>query len=67
MLAHALATVNYVRFRVGETNLRSRGAMEKIGGLLTARRQTEIKARPSVNVYYEIDRASFATGPLMTV
>ena len=65
MLAHALDQVNYVRFRVGETNLRSRTAMERIGGRLTERRQVEIKAgRPSTNVYYEIDRASFAAGPL---
>lgn len=65
MLAHALAQVNYVRFRIGETNLRSRTAMERIGGRLTDRRQEEIKAgKPSINVYYEIDRAGFAAGPL---
>lgn len=65
MLAHALAAVNYVRFRIGEANTRSRTAMERIGGRLTERRQIEIKAgQPSTNVYYEIDRAAFATGPL---
>jgi N-acetyltransferase len=65
MLAHALGEVNYVRFRIGETNIRSRTAMEKIGGRLTERRQVEIKAgRPSTNVYYEIDRRGFAKGPL---
>ncbi|ANY19657.1 hypothetical protein A6F68_01139 [Tsuneonella dongtanensis] len=65
MLAHALSQVNYVRFRVGETNLRSRTAMERIGGRLTERRQQEIKAgQPSTNVYFEIDRAEFARGPL---
>jgi N-acetyltransferase len=65
MLAHALAEVAYVRFRIGETNLRSRRAMEKIGGQLTDRRQSEIKAgQPSVNLVYEIDRECFARGPL---
>lgn len=65
MLAHALSEVAYVRFRVGETNIRSRTAMERIGGRLTDRRQTEIKAgQPSTNVYYEIDREAFAAGPL---
>lgn len=65
MLAHALESVNYVRFRVGETNLRSRTAMERIGGRLTDRRQVEVKAgQPSTNVYYEIDRQAFASGPL---
>jgi RimJ/RimL family protein N-acetyltransferase len=65
MLAHALGAVEYVRFRIGETNARSRRAMEKIGGRLTERRQSEIKAgQPSTNVIYEIDRAAFAAGPL---
>ena len=65
MLAHALKWVNYVRFRVGETNLRSRTAMERIGGRLTDRRQVEVKAgRPVIHVLYEIDRAGFEEGPL---
>ena len=65
MLAHALGQVNYVRFRVGEANIRSRTAMERIGGKLTDRTQVELKAgKPSTNVYYEIDRAGFAAGPL---
>ena len=34
MLAHAFGQVERVAFRVGETNLRSRRAMEKIGGRL---------------------------------
>jgi RimJ/RimL family protein N-acetyltransferase len=67
MLAHALSCVNYVRFRVGEANIRSRTAMELIGGRLTDRTQVELKAgHPSTNVYYEIDRASFAAGPLVS-
>ena len=35
MLAHALTTVERAVFRVGAENLRSRRAMEKIGGRLT--------------------------------
>lgn len=67
MLAHALSSVNYVRFRVGEHNRRSRTALERIGGKLTERRQVEIKAgHPSTNVFYEIDRAGFAGGPLVS-
>lgn len=65
MLQYALERVPYVRFRVGENNIRSRTAMERIGGWLTGRTQQEIKAgKPSTNVYYEIDRAGFASGPL---
>ncbi len=65
MLAHALGFVRTVVFRVGETNLRSRRAMEKIGGRLTDR--SDIMDGPNgpiVHVIYEITRESFAKGPL---
>lgn len=65
MLAHALGFVERVNFRVGETNWRSRGAMEKIGGRLTDR--SDIAETPSGairHVIYEITRESFASGPL---
>ena len=65
MLAHALREVERAVFRVGETNLRSRGAMENIGGRLTERIDiTELPSGPARHVVYEIDRASFASGPL---
>ena len=65
MLAHALTAVERVWFRVGETNFRSRRAMEKIGGRLTERTETiEMAGEPVTHVIYEIDRASFADGPL---
>jgi RimJ/RimL family protein N-acetyltransferase len=65
MLAHALASVERAVFRVGETNWRSRRAMEKIGGRLTDRIDiTQLPAGPAKHVIYEIDRASFASGPL---
>jgi RimJ/RimL family protein N-acetyltransferase len=65
MLAHALASVERVCFRVGETNWRSRGAMEKIGGRLTDRtEQVESGGKIITHVIYEIDRAGFSTGPL---
>ena len=65
MLAHALGSVERVKFRVGEDNLRSRRAMEKIGGQLTD--ETTITERAGVGVLhvtYEITRPSFANGPL---
>ncbi|MCA1661404.1 MAG: GNAT family N-acetyltransferase [Novosphingobium sp.] len=65
MLAHALAAVERVWFRVGETNLRSRRAMEKIGGRLTDRTESiEMAGQPVLHLIYEIDRESFAAGPL---
>lgn len=66
MLAHLLASVDQAVFRVGAGNLRSRRAMEKIGGRLLD--LTEDVAYPDgrlvAHVFYAIDRASFAAGPL---
>ncbi|MEQ1542152.1 MAG: GNAT family N-acetyltransferase [Novosphingobium sp.] len=65
MLTHALQAVERAVFRVGETNLRSRRAMEKIGGRLTDERETVAGPNgPIVHVVYEITRAGFAAGPL---
>jgi len=65
MLAHALRFVERVDFRVGENNLRSRRAMEKIGGRLTERSDmAETPSGPIRHVVYEITRESFAGGPL---
>ncbi len=65
MLSHALQFVERVDFRVGETNVISRKAMEHIGGRLTDRIDvTETPEGPARHVVYEIDRASFASGPL---
>ena len=66
MLAHALEAVARVDFRVGATNLRSRRAMEKIGGRLSDRvEQVEMAGSKVDHVIYEINRESFASGPLM--
>lgn len=66
MLTHALQSVERVVFRVGETNLRSRRAMEKIGGQLTSARETvEGPNGPIVHVVYAITRERFAAGPLL--
>lgn len=66
MLSHALASVARADFRVGEENVRSRGAMVKIGGQLSDRTEIAEMAGKSVrHVIYEIDRAGFASGPLM--
>ena len=65
MLAHAFAFVDRVVFRVGETNGRSRGAMEKIGGQLTEMRDVvQMHGREIAHVVYAITRDSFASGPL---
>ena len=66
MLAHALASVAECRFLVGETNLRSRRALERIGAVLTDRREDRVMADGAVipHLTYAITRAGFAQGPL---
>lgn len=65
MLAHALAHFPRALFRVGEDNVISRRAMEKIGGRLTDRTEAIVRGGVSItHVIYEIDRDSFARGPL---
>ncbi len=65
MLGHALKFVERVDFRIGEDNLRSRRAMEKIGGRLSDRSDiVDTASGPVRHVVYEITRDSFADGPL---
>jgi RimJ/RimL family protein N-acetyltransferase len=64
MLAHAFRFVPRVIFVVGEHNLRSRRAMEKIGGRLTERIIGVPGSSQGRHVVYAIDREGFAAGPL---
>lgn len=65
MLRHAFESVTRVLFRIGETNVRSRTAMERIGGRLTDLLEDgEYQGRPVRHVVYEITRETFASGPL---
>lgn len=66
MLAHALASMAEVRFLVGETNTRSRTALERIGARLTERREERIMADGRVipHLTYVITPEDFAQGPL---
>jgi N-acetyltransferase len=60
MLTHAFRHVERVMFRVGEGNLRSRRALEKIGARLTERTQrANVSGREVVHVIYTIDRSDF--------
>lgn len=68
MIEYALAMFDRVIFLVGDTNLRSRRAMEKIGGRLTERRLVvDMAGTPVDHVIYAIDRAGFAAGPLAAI
>jgi N-acetyltransferase len=67
MLAYAFERgFQAVIFLVGENNMRSRRAMEKIGGVLTDRRQAWDMAGVQVDhLIYAISCDEFARGPLM--
>jgi RimJ/RimL family protein N-acetyltransferase len=65
MLAHALASVAQVTFRIGKDNIRSRRAVEKIGGVLTDKLDVVPGPNgPVTHVTYAITREGFASGPL---
>jgi RimJ/RimL family protein N-acetyltransferase len=65
MVGHALTQFDRVIFIVGEGNVRSRRAMEKIGAQLTPREHyVEMAGQTARHVIYTIDRAGFASGPL---
>ncbi len=58
MLDHAFGSVERAIFLIGDTNIRSRRAIERVGGRLTDRRHhAEMAGRPVVHVIYAIDRA----------
>jgi RimJ/RimL family protein N-acetyltransferase len=57
MLDHAFGSVDRAIFLIGDTNIRSRRAIEKIGGRLTDRaHRAEMAGVPVVHVIYAIDR-----------
>jgi RimJ/RimL family protein N-acetyltransferase len=57
MLDHAFRFVNAVVFHVGEHNVRSRRAMEKIGGVLSGVfEKTDAGGRTRRNVIYRIEK-----------
>ena len=65
MIGHALKSIDRVIFLIGETNLRSRRAMEKIGGVLTNRyHDAMLNGVPVRHLIYAIDAKGFAAGPL---
>jgi RimJ/RimL family protein N-acetyltransferase len=56
MLAHAFQFVESVIFQVGPENIRSRRAVEKIGGVLAGRRDTELDGKIIEHVVYRVRR-----------
>jgi RimJ/RimL family protein N-acetyltransferase len=59
MLRHAFQFVNRVIFKIGPNNVRSRRAVEKIGGVLAG---TILDGNGRESVVYRIEGSAFATG-----
>ncbi len=65
MLEHAFESVVRVDFRVGETNYRSRIALENIGGERTDRTELDrYDGKRVLHIVYAITRDGFVVGPL---
>lgn len=65
MLRHAFGSLATAMFRVGEQNLRSRRALEKIGARLSDRTQrANLAGREVVHIIYTIERGDFQRSPL---
>ena len=60
MLAHAFGSVELVEFRVGDTNYRSRNALEAIGAMRSDRYELQkYQGKRVVHLVYEITRDRF--------
>jgi RimJ/RimL family protein N-acetyltransferase len=65
MVGHALEQVERVIFIIGETNLRSRTAITRIGAEPTDRRMTvQLSTGQANHLLFAIDRPNFEAGPL---
>lgn len=54
MLAHAFTQARIVWFHVGESNLRSRRALEKLGAILSHQKQRQLDGKAFVQLYYKL-------------
>jgi RimJ/RimL family protein N-acetyltransferase len=64
MLDHAFRFVDRVIFHIGVDNLRSRKALEKLGGILIGEEAIAYYGEPSkMNAVYKIDKADWASAP----
>jgi RimJ/RimL family protein N-acetyltransferase len=59
MLNHIFASVRTVWFHVGEINLRSRKAVEKLGANLSHKEDRQLEGRPYVQLYYKLSASEY--------
>ena len=59
MLNYIFAQVQAVWFHVGEINLRSRRAVEKLGEVLKHKKEREFEGKPFTQLYYRLAKSDF--------
>lgn len=59
MLNHIFSAANTVWFGVGEINLRSRKAVEKLGATVSRKEERELDGRPYVQLYYKLEASEY--------
>jgi RimJ/RimL family protein N-acetyltransferase len=59
MLKHIFYAASTVWFGVGEINLRSRKAVEKLGATLSHKEERELDGRPYVQLYYKFKASEY--------
>ncbi len=65
MLTHAFQATDLVHFKVGETNYRSRIAVERIGAVRTRKTDlTQYQGKRVLHLIYALTKAEFESGPL---
>jgi RimJ/RimL family protein N-acetyltransferase len=60
MLSHIFAYADTVWFHVGEKNLRSRRAVEKLGAILSHSEEREVDGNPYVQLFYKLNSSQYA-------
>ncbi len=60
MLNHAFESVDHVWFHVGETNMRSRRAVEKLGAVLGHQEERELDGKDFIQLYYKLDASQWS-------
>lgn len=59
MLDHVFKQARLVWFHVGEINLRSRRAVEKLGAILSHQEERELDGKAYVQLYYKLDASMY--------
>lgn len=60
MLNHIFSYARTAWFHVGEINLRSRRAVEKLGATLSHKEDRELEGRPYVQLYYKLSASTYS-------